>query len=148
MFRRYWKHIRERLCKTAQSRKPGAQAEARGADIKSMSFEAGLQELEQIVTRLERGHVDMEQSIGLIARPRRWGPLRQLLKRAESEKVERIALSARGIPGHSPLDMGANGSPATAVPVSKTSLPFRALAAKPKIAFFILNFCSTNLKAA
>jgi exodeoxyribonuclease VII small subunit len=82
------------------------------ADIKSMSFETALKELEQIVTRLERGDVDLEQSIEIYERGE---ALRlhcdQLLKRAEA-KVERITLNARGEPtGTVPLDPGTNGAP-------------------------------------
>ncbi len=83
------------------------------ADIKGMSFEVALKELEQIVTRLERGDVDLEQSIDIYERGE---ALRahcdQLLKRAEA-KVERITLNAQGIPeGTVPLDSGTNGTPA------------------------------------
>ncbi len=75
------------------------------ADIKAMSFETALKELEQIVTRLERGDVELEQSIDIYERGE---ALRahcdQLLKRAEA-KVERITLGAQGIPsGAVPLD--------------------------------------------
>jgi exodeoxyribonuclease VII small subunit len=75
------------------------------ADIKGMSFEAALKELEQIVSRLERGDVDLEQSIEIYERGE---ALRthcdQLLKRAEA-KVERITLNAQGQPqGVAPLD--------------------------------------------
>ena len=78
-----------------------------------MSFETALKELEQIVTRLERGDVDLEQSIEIYERGE---ALRahcdQLLKRAEA-KVERITLGAQGIPqGTAPLDPGTNGAPA------------------------------------
>ncbi|MBT3069592.1 exodeoxyribonuclease VII small subunit [Rhodomicrobium sp. Az07] len=74
-------------------------------DIKAMSFEAALRELEQIVTRLERGDVELEQSIDIYERGE---ALRahcdQLLKRAEM-KVERITLGAQGQPtGTTPLD--------------------------------------------
>ncbi len=83
------------------------------ADIKALSFESALKELEQIVTRLERGDVDLEQSIEIYERGE---ALRshcdQLLKRAEA-KVERITLNAQGIPsGTAPLDAGTNGVPA------------------------------------
>ncbi len=68
------------------------------AEIKGMSFETALKELEQIVTRLERGDVELEQSIDIYERGE---ALRahcdQLLKRAEA-KVERITLSAQGLP--------------------------------------------------
>lgn len=75
------------------------------ADIKGMSFEAALKELEQIVTRLERGDVELEQSIEIYERGE---ALRahcdQLLKRAEA-KVERITLNGQGQPvGAAPLD--------------------------------------------
>jgi exodeoxyribonuclease VII small subunit len=88
------------------------QARSAFADIKGMSFEAALKELEQIVTRLERGDVDLEQSIEIYERGE---ALRahcdQLLKRAEA-KVERITLSAQGVPqGTAPLDPGTNGAP-------------------------------------
>jgi exodeoxyribonuclease VII small subunit len=75
------------------------------ADIKGLSFEAALKELEQIVTRLERGDVELEQSIDIYERGE---ALRahcdQLLKRAEA-KVEKITLGAQGAPaGVAPLD--------------------------------------------
>src|SRR3974390_1405824 len=75
------------------------------ADIKGMSFEAALKELEQIVTRLEKGDVELEQSIEIYERGE---ALRahcdQLLKRAEA-KVERITLDAQGLAaGTVPLD--------------------------------------------
>ncbi len=92
-----------------------AQRQARSPfpDIKGMSFEAALKELEQIVTRLERGDVDLEQSIEIYERGE---ALRahcdQLLKRAEA-KVERITFNAQGLPaGTVPLDSGTNGTPA------------------------------------
>jgi exodeoxyribonuclease VII small subunit len=95
------------------TREPSAQKLARSSfpDIKGMSFEAALKELEQIVTRLERGDVDLEQSIEIYERGE---ALRaycdQLLKRAEA-KVERITLGAQGIPqGTAPLDPGTNGT--------------------------------------
>jgi len=97
-------------------KEPSALRQARNsfADIKGMSFEAALKELEQIVTRLERGDVDLEQSIEIYERGE---ALRahcdQLLKRAEA-KVERITLNAQGIPsGTTPLDPGTNGASAT-----------------------------------
>ena len=77
------------------------------SDIRAMSFETALKELEQIVTRLERGDVELEQSIDIYERGE---ALRahcdQLLKRAEA-KVERITLSAQGVPsGAVPFDAG------------------------------------------
>jgi exodeoxyribonuclease VII small subunit len=74
-------------------------------DIKAMTFEAALKELEQIVTRLERGDVELEESIAIYERGE---ALRAhcdfLLKRAEA-KVERITLNADSEPvGTAPLD--------------------------------------------
>ena len=82
-----------------------ASRQPRVPDIKAMSFETALKELEQIVTRLERGDVELEQSIDIYERGE---ALRahcdQLLKRAEA-KVERITLGAQGVPsGAVPLD--------------------------------------------
>lgn len=76
------------------------------ADIKDMSFEHALKELEQIVGRLERGDVELEESIDIYERGE---ALRahcdQLLKRAEA-KVDKISLSAQGEPaGTEPLDV-------------------------------------------
>lgn len=81
------------------------------ADIKGMSFEFALKELEQIVTRLERGDVDLEQSIEIYERGE---ALRahcdQLLRRAEA-KVERITLNAQGqASGTVPLDPAPDGA--------------------------------------
>ncbi len=88
-------------------KEPEASQASRGSsgDIEAMSFEAALKELEQIVTRLERGDVDLEQSIEIYERGE---ALRahcdQLLRRAEA-KVERITLGAQGEPiGTAPLD--------------------------------------------
>jgi exodeoxyribonuclease VII small subunit len=80
-------------------------------DIKGMNFESALKELEQIVTKLERGDADLEQSIDIYERGE---ALRahcdQLLKKAEA-KVERIVLNAQGNPsGIVPLDTGAEGA--------------------------------------
>src|SRR5271166_5279878 len=90
-------------------KEPAAPRPARGAfsDIKGMSFEAALKELEQIVTKLERGDADLEQSIDIYERGE---ALRvhcdQLLKKAEA-KVERIVLNAQGNPsGTVALDPG------------------------------------------
>jgi exodeoxyribonuclease VII small subunit len=74
-------------------------------DIKAMTFEAALKELEQIVTRLERGDVELEESIAIYERGE---ALRvhcdMLLKRAEA-KVQRITLNSEGQPdGTIPLD--------------------------------------------
>lgn len=75
------------------------------ADIKEMSFERALKELETIVGRLERGDVELEESITIYERGE---ALREhcdrLLKQAEA-RVEKLTVSADGTPrGIEPLD--------------------------------------------
>ena len=75
-------------------------------DPNSLSFENALKELEEIVGRLERGDVPLEESIRLYSRG---DALRRhcdaLLKSAEA-KVEKIQLAASGeATGAAPLDV-------------------------------------------
>lgn len=69
---------------------------ARHADIAKLSFEQALKELEQIVSRLERGDVELEESIAIYERGE---VLRAhcdtLLKQAEA-KVQKITLDSSG----------------------------------------------------
>lgn len=76
------------------------------ADIKTMSFEDALKELESIVDRLEKGDVELEASIAIYERGE---ALRShcdgLLRKAEA-RVEKISLSQDGEPsGVEPLDV-------------------------------------------
>jgi exodeoxyribonuclease VII small subunit len=74
------------------------QASNKHADIKEMSFESALKELEAIVGRLERGDVELEESISIYERGE---ALRdhcdRLLKQAEA-KVEKLTLNVEGQP--------------------------------------------------
>ncbi len=75
-------------------------------DIGAMNFEAAMEELEQIVAKLEKGDVELEESIAIYERGE---ALRThcdaLLKKAEA-KVEKITLNADGKPaGTEPLDV-------------------------------------------
>ena len=67
-------------------------------DIKEMSFEKALKELESIVGRLERGDVELEESINIYERG---VVLRdhcdRLLKQAEA-KVEKLTFNQSGEP--------------------------------------------------
>ena len=76
------------------------------ADIKELTFEMALAELEQIVQRLERGDVELEKSIEAYERGQALKlHCDTLLKQAE-EKVEKIRLSAEGKPvAAEPLDV-------------------------------------------
>jgi len=74
-------------------------------DLKEMSFERALKELEAIVGRLERGDVELEESIAIYERGE---ALRdhcdRLLKQAEA-KVEKLTFGEEGQPkGTEPLD--------------------------------------------
>lgn len=76
-------------------------------DVTQLSFEDAMKELEQVVSRLERGEVPLEESIALYSR----GDILKKhceakLKEAE-EKVAKITLGADGAPtGTAPLDAG------------------------------------------
>ena len=81
-------------------------AENTQADVNKLSFEKALAELEQIVQKLERGDVPLEESVTIYERgevlKRR---CEELLRQAEA-RVEKITLDASGKPaGTAPLDM-------------------------------------------
>lgn len=76
------------------------------SDIATMTFQQAMDELEQIVAKLEGGTVELEESIAIYERGE---ALRAhcdaLLKKAEA-KVEKITLDADGKPaGTEPLDV-------------------------------------------
>ncbi len=78
---------------------------AKHTDIKDLPFERALKELEGIVSRLERGDVELEESISIYERGE---ALRdhcdRLLRQAEA-KVEKLTLGPNGSPrGSEPLD--------------------------------------------
>jgi exodeoxyribonuclease VII small subunit len=81
-------------------------AEATHEDVKALSFEKALAELESIVQRLEKGDVPLEESVAIYERgeilKRR---CEELLRQAEA-RVEKITLDASGKPtGTEPLDV-------------------------------------------
>jgi exodeoxyribonuclease VII small subunit len=81
-------------------------AETNNADIKKLTFERAIEELESIVKRLEEGKVPLEESVAIYER----GEVlkkrcEELLKQAEA-RVEKITLDASGKPtGTGPLDV-------------------------------------------
>ena len=80
--------------------------ETKPAAIKELTFEKAIEELEQIVSRLERGEVPLAESIVIYERG---DALRKhcdaLLKQAEA-RVEKIRVGAGGKPeGSEPLDV-------------------------------------------
>jgi exodeoxyribonuclease VII small subunit len=88
--------------------KPGKEATlpATNADITAMSFEDALKELEQIVDKLEKGSVGLEESIAIYARGEALKThCNDLLRNAE-QRIEKISLGADGRPsGTEPLDV-------------------------------------------
>ena len=71
---------------------------ARHADIREMTFERALKELEHIVGRLERGDVELEESIAIYERGEALKDhCDRLLKQAEA-KVEKLTLGPGGQP--------------------------------------------------
>jgi len=81
-------------------------APAKGfADIKDMTFERALKELEAIVGKLERGDVDLEESIEIYERGEALRDHCDKLLKAAEAKVEKLTLGADGVPsGTAPLD--------------------------------------------
>jgi exodeoxyribonuclease VII small subunit len=81
-------------------------AENTQADVKKLSFERALEELETIVKRLEDGKVPLEESVAIYERgeslKRR---CEELLRQAEA-RVDKITTDASGQPnGTEPLDV-------------------------------------------
>ncbi len=82
--------------------KPDAAAKA---DIAKMPFEDALGELEQIVDRLEKGAVALEESITFYERGESLKKHCDALLKSAEARIEKIALSADGKPkGVVPLD--------------------------------------------
>ena len=74
--------------------------------VEELSFEAALKELEDIVSRLEQGEVDLEDSIVLYERGQALkGHCEKKLKSAES-RLEKIVHGANGAIGIEPVDPG------------------------------------------
>ena len=79
---------------TATAAKPAP----RYGDIREMTFERALKELEHIVGRLERGDVELEESIAIYERGEALKDhCDRLLKQAEA-KVEKLTLGPGGAP--------------------------------------------------
>jgi len=75
-------------------------------DVKKLSFEQAIGELETIVKRLEEGKVPLEESVAIYERGEVLkARCEELLKQAEA-RVEKITLDASGKPaGTTPLDV-------------------------------------------
>ncbi len=67
-------------------------------DVATLPFEAALQELEAIVTKLERGDVPLEETIAIYERGETLKARCEALLNAAELKVETIRLGADGKP--------------------------------------------------
>ena len=82
-------------------------AENAQADVKKLSFERAMDELESIVKRLEEGKVPLEESVAIYERGEALKRRCEELLRAAEARVEKITLDASGKPkGSEPLDVG------------------------------------------
>jgi exodeoxyribonuclease VII small subunit len=80
--------------------------ESNNTDVKKMTFERAIEELESIVKRLEEGKVPLEESVAIYERGETLKKrCEELLRQAEA-RVEKITLDANGRPaGSEPLDV-------------------------------------------
>lgn len=75
------------------------------ADVKEMSFEDALRELEQVVGKLERGEVPLDESIALYERGAALKKRCETKLKEAEEKVAKLTLDGDGQPtGTAPLD--------------------------------------------
>lgn len=73
-------------------------------DIAGMNYERAFQELESIVTRLERSDVPLEDSIAMFERGQALRSRCDTLLRQAEAKVEKLTLDSNGAPtGTAPL---------------------------------------------
>ena len=79
--------------------------EAAPQAVENLSFEAALAELEDIVSRLEQGEVDLEDSIALYERGTALKAHCEGKLKAAQAKIEKIVVAADGSVGTVPLDV-------------------------------------------
>lgn len=74
--------------------------------VGGMSFEEALKELEGIVSRLEQGEVDLEDSIALYERGQALKAHCETKLKAAEGRLEKIVLNAGSPAGTEPMDAG------------------------------------------
>ena len=75
-------------------------------DVGTLSFEVALKQLEEIVTKLERGDVPLEESIAIYERGEALKKRCEALLAQAEERVERIRASEGRAIGTDPFDAG------------------------------------------
>jgi exodeoxyribonuclease VII small subunit len=79
--------------------------EERDDDVKTMSFETALAELEKIVAKLESGQAPLAESIAIYERGEALKAHCETLLKSAEARIEKITLSRDGKPvGTEPLD--------------------------------------------
>jgi exodeoxyribonuclease VII small subunit len=73
--------------------------------LEELTFEAALRELEEIVSRLEQGSVDLEDSIALYERGQKLKSLCEAKLKAAETRLEKVVTSPKGASGLEPLDL-------------------------------------------
>jgi exodeoxyribonuclease VII small subunit len=73
--------------------------------VEQLTFEAALKELEQIVSRLEQGEVDLEDSIALYERGQALKAHCEKKLKAAEGRLEKIVLGAKGPEGVEPAEL-------------------------------------------
>ncbi|QAY96954.1 exodeoxyribonuclease VII small subunit [Methylovirgula ligni] len=75
-------------------------------DIATLSFESAMKQLESIVDRLEKGNVELEESIAIYARGEALKARCEALLKSAEQRIQKITLGADGTPtGTTPLDV-------------------------------------------
>lgn len=73
-------------------------------EVQALSFEAAMKQLEEIVTKLERGDVPLEESIAIYERGEALKKRCEALLAEAEERVERIRSSGGRAVGTEPFD--------------------------------------------
>jgi exodeoxyribonuclease VII small subunit len=76
------------------------------APIETLSFETALKELEDIVSRLEQGEVDLEDSIALYERGQALKLHCEKKLKAAEGRLEKIVQGPQGSSSSEPMDIG------------------------------------------
>lgn len=83
-----------------------AKAKADAVPVDQLSFEAALKELEDIVSRLEQGEVDLDDSIRLYERGQALKAHCEAKLKAAEGRLEKVVHGAKGGEGVEPADLG------------------------------------------
>ncbi len=83
-----------------------AKAKSEPVPVDQLSFEAALNELEDIVSRLEQGEVELEDSIRLYERGQALKARCEAKLKAAEGRLEKVVQGAKGGEGVEPADLG------------------------------------------